>query len=77
MAPILNFHPGALPSFALRMKSDDNLPSLRSRAAKKIRLQLDDGIPLVVKYRWENEVYALEDGEWARCVHAINKDAFG
>ncbi|PWN54315.1 hypothetical protein IE53DRAFT_383089 [Violaceomyces palustris] len=63
MAPILNFHPGSLPSFALRLKQDDNLDSLRSRAAKKVRLQLSDGIPLVLKYRHEHEVYTLEDAD--------------
>lgn len=35
--------------------------SLKSRAAKKIRLQLDDGIPLVIKYGWSGQSYALED----------------
>ncbi len=60
--PILNVHAGSLPSFALRMKKDDNLASIRSRSAKKIRLSLDDGIPLVVRYRWEHQLYTLEDG---------------
>ncbi|SPO31050.1 uncharacterized protein UTRI_05312_B [Ustilago trichophora] len=63
MAPILNFHAGSLPSFALRLKSDDSLDSLKSRAAKKIRLQLDDGIPLVVKYGWSSQTYTLEDSD--------------
>ncbi|CCF48669.1 hypothetical protein NDA11_005978 [Ustilago hordei] len=63
MAPILNFHAGSLPSFALRLKSDDSLDSLKSRAAKKIRLQLDDGIPLVIKYGWSGQAYTLEDSD--------------
>ncbi|KIS67469.1 uncharacterized protein UMAG_10905 [Mycosarcoma maydis] len=63
MAPILNFHAGSLPSFALRLKSDDSLESLKNRAAKKIRLQLDDGIPLVIKYGWSGQTYSLEDAD--------------
>ncbi|KAN0062573.1 hypothetical protein ACQY0O_005105 [Thecaphora frezii] len=63
MAPILNFHAGALPSFALRLKADDDLETLKARAAKKIRLQLSDGIPLVMKYGWDGETYALEDND--------------
>lgn len=35
--------------------------SLKTRAAKKIRLQLDDGIPLVIKYGWSGQTYTLED----------------
>ncbi|PWN42821.1 hypothetical protein IE81DRAFT_322960 [Ceraceosorus guamensis] len=59
--PILNVHAGALPSFSLRLKSDDSLSSIRTRSASKIRLQLDDGIPLVVKYAWNGQTFALED----------------
>ncbi|EST08810.1 hypothetical protein PSEUBRA_001512 [Kalmanozyma brasiliensis GHG001] len=63
MAPILNFHAGSLPSFALRLKSDDSLESLKTRAAKKIRLHLGDGIPLVIKYGWSGQSYTLEDSD--------------
>jgi len=62
--PILNVHAGSLPSFAIRMKQDDTLDSIRQRSAKKIRLQLDDGIPLVIKYGWEKKTYTLEDSEY-------------
>ena len=40
-----------------------SLYSLKSRAAKKIRLQLDDGIPLVIKYGWSGQNYTLEDSD--------------
>lgn len=63
--PILNVHAGSLPSFAIRMKQDDTLDTIRQRSAKKIRLQLDDGIPLVVKYGWEKKIYTLEDSEYS------------
>lgn len=39
----------------------DSRDSLKTRAAKKIRLQLDDGIPLVIKYGWSGQTYTLED----------------
>lgn len=60
---ILNVHAGSLPSFALRLKQTDSLSSLRQKAAAKIRLQLDDGIPLAVKYGWKGERYSLEDDD--------------
>lgn len=60
---ILNVHAGSLPSFALRLKKDDNLSTLRSRAAAKIRLQLSDGIPLAVKYGHKGSKYSLEDDD--------------
>jgi len=62
--PILNVHAGALPSFSLRLKQGQTLPQLRERAAAKVRLELKDGIPLVVKYAWAGERFALEDGAW-------------
>ncbi|KDN53356.1 hypothetical protein K437DRAFT_253048 [Tilletiaria anomala UBC 951] len=61
--PILNVHTGSLPSFALRMKQDDTLKSIRSRCAKKINLSLEDGIPLVLWYRWQQQLYTLEDDD--------------
>ena len=71
--PILNVHAGSLPSFALRMKSEDTLAGIKSRCAKKIRLDLGDGIPLIVRYRWQQQLYTLEDGEqaqWTLCRDA-------
>lgn len=61
--PILNVHAGSLPSFSLRMKTDGGLPALRERAAAKVRLELKDGIPLVLRYGWKGQTYTLEDGE--------------
>ncbi|UZJ54824.1 hypothetical protein CBS101457_004144 [Exobasidium rhododendri] len=59
--PILNVHAGSLPSFSLRMKDSDTLDSIRSRSASKIRLDLRDGIPLVIKYGHQGQSYTLED----------------
>lgn len=59
---ILNVHAGALPSFSLRMKHSDSLQTVRERSAAKIRLDLNDGIPLVVKYLHNSMSYTLEDG---------------
>lgn len=59
--PILNVHAGALPSFSLRMKQTDTLETLRQRSAAKIRLDLRDGIPLVVKYGHQGQTFTLED----------------
>lgn len=61
--PILNVHAGSLPSFSLRMKTDGGLPALRERAAAKVRLELKDGIPLVLKYGWKGQSYTLEDDD--------------
>lgn len=61
--PILNIHAGSLPSFSLRMKQSDNLESIRQRSASKIRLDLRDGIPLIVKYSHQGQTFSLEDGE--------------
>ncbi|KAK0546788.1 hypothetical protein OC846_002070 [Tilletia horrida] len=58
---ILNVHAGSLPSFSLRLKQNEDLPSLRQRVAKKIRLQLEDGIPMVLRYRSKQNLYSLED----------------
>lgn len=58
---ILAVHAGSLPSFALRLKSDDSLETLRQRAAAKVRLQLSDGIPLAVAYGYKGSRYSLED----------------
>lgn len=60
---VLNFFPGALPNFSLRMKPSDTLSTIRERAAAKIRLDLKDGIPLSVKYGHGGKSYTLEDGE--------------
>lgn len=60
--PILNVHAGALPSFSIRMKPSDSLQTIRQRSAAKIRLDLNDGIPLVVKYAHKGQSYTLEDG---------------
>ena len=61
--PILNVHAGSLPSFSLRMKQSDTLETLRQRSASKIRLDLRDGIPLVIKYGHQGQTFTLEDGE--------------
>lgn len=69
---ILNIHAGSLPSFALRLKSSDNLSTLRQRAAAKVRLQLSDGIPLAVKYGWNGQKYSLEDeDDWDIFVERV------
>lgn len=60
---ILNVHAGSLPSFSLRLKQADSLNTIRQKAAAKIRLQLDDGIPLAVKYGWKGQRYSLEDDD--------------
>lgn len=59
--PILNVHAGSLPSFSLRMKPSDTLDTIRQRSASKIRLDLKDGIPLVVKYAHKGQSFTLED----------------
>ena len=61
--PILNVHAGSLPSFSLRMNASDSLESIRQRSAAKIRLDLKDGIPLVIKYAHRNQSYTLEDDD--------------
>lgn len=61
--PILNVHAGALPSFSLRMKPSDSLETIRQRSAGKIRLDLKDGIPLVVKYAHKGQTFTLEDDD--------------
>ncbi|KAK0554301.1 hypothetical protein OC844_006187 [Tilletia horrida] len=60
---ILNIHAGSLPSFSLRLKQGEELPQLRQRVAKKIRLQLEDGIPMVLSYRSGQKLYTLEDND--------------
>lgn len=60
---ILNVHAGALPSFSLRMNASDSLDSIRQRSATKIRLDLKDGIPLVIKYAHKGQSYTLEDDD--------------
>lgn len=47
------------------MKQSDTLETLRQRSSSKIRLDLRDGIPLVVKYGYGGQSYTLEDGEFA------------
>lgn len=49
------------------------MTSLKNRAAKKIRLQLDDGIPLVIKYGWSGQTYSLEDGRLAPSEGAMQQ----
>ena len=73
---ILNVHAGSLPSFALRLKSSDNLTTLRQRAAAKVRLELSDGIPLAVKYGWKGQKYGLEDDDdWDIFVERVANQA--
>ncbi|KAL9933737.1 hypothetical protein V8E36_007395 [Tilletia maclaganii] len=66
---ILNVHAGSLPSFSLRVKQSEDLQSLRQRVAKKIRLNLDDGIPMVLSYRNKQNLYTLEDSDDLEIFH--------
>lgn len=72
---ILNVHAGSLPSFALRLKQSDSLSTLRQKSAAKIRLQLDDGIPLAVKYGWHGQRYSLEDDDdWEIFLERVSNE---
>ncbi|WFD29408.1 hypothetical protein MSPP1_000417 [Malassezia sp. CBS 17886] len=63
MAPILNFHPGSLPSFSLRLRDDDTLDSIRARAAQKLDMDVDENAPLTMKYLYQKQLYKLDDGD--------------
>lgn len=55
---ILNIHAGALAPFALRLRADDTLASLLTRAAKKARVPADTAS---VRYAWQGEQFSLDD----------------
>lgn len=70
--PILSIHPGALTPFALKLKPDDTLDSIKTRAAKKLAIpkaQINVGAGsdkgLEAKYQWASVWYGLDDGELA------------
>ncbi|SCV67663.1 BQ2448_5274 [Microbotryum intermedium] len=58
--PILSCHPGSLNAFALKLKSDDSVQSIRARAARKLALH-GDGSDIGLQYLWCDVYYTLED----------------
>jgi hypothetical protein len=59
---VLSVHPGALNSFALRLREKDSLSGLRARIAKKLSLA-EGADDLALKYEWVGVFYTLEDGK--------------
>lgn len=64
MVLVLSCHPGALNSFALKLKDGDTLGSIRSRIAKKLNLAAGDENEVIIKYEWVDVLYLLEDGQF-------------
>ena len=67
MPLVLACHPGALNSFALKLKEGETLASVRSRIAKKLHIQeaADAENGFIIKYEWIDVLYSLEDGALA------------
>lgn len=72
MAPILSCHPGSLNAFALRLNSQDNLASIRARAARKLAIP-GDGTDLGLQYLWCEVYYSLDDfDDWEVFLERCN-----
>lgn len=59
---ILSCLPGSLNAFALRLKSNDTLQSIQSRAARKLAIP-GDGSDISLQYQWCDVFYTLEDDD--------------
>ncbi|GAA5868567.1 hypothetical protein JCM8547_003189 [Rhodosporidiobolus lusitaniae] len=65
MSPILSCHPGALNSFAMKLKPADTLSTIRHRAARKLAIPDGDGgaDEITLKYLWCDVFYTLDDDD--------------
>lgn len=57
---ILNIHAGSLPPFSLRLRAEESLELLRTRAAKKAHVPADS---VLLRYAWQGQQFALEDAD--------------
>ncbi|GAA5976962.1 hypothetical protein JCM10908_005693 [Rhodotorula pacifica] len=60
MAPILSCHPGSLNAFALKLKPNDTVATIKARVARKLTIP-DEGADIVLKYLWCDVFYTLDD----------------